>query len=77
MKRHLSPRFWVEAAATAVSAALTVLTLVWKDWIEILFGVGPDGGSGALEWLVVSVTALGTAVSAVLTRQEWRRVRRA
>jgi hypothetical protein len=31
------------------------------DWIERIFGVSPDGGSGALEAVYVIVAALGIA----------------
>jgi hypothetical protein len=47
----------------AVAGALAVVTLVWPTWIESLFGVEPDAGSGEAEWLVA---ALFAAVSVVL-----------
>lgn len=31
------------------------------NWIERLFGVSPDGGSGSLEWLLLLVPAIGAA----------------
>ena len=35
-----------------MGAALSVLTLVWPEWIEEIFGVEPDGGNGSLEWII-------------------------
>jgi hypothetical protein len=65
-------RFWIESLLAALSATLSVVTLVWHDWIEIVFGVDPDHGSGALEWLIVALAA-GTAVAfAAIARAEWR-----
>lgn len=52
-----------------------VLTLVWKDWIEILFQVDPDDHSGSLESLIVVLFAMVTIVSILLARHEWRRTR--
>jgi hypothetical protein len=37
---------------------LLVLTAAWPEWIEAIFGVEPDGGSGALEWALVAVLAV-------------------
>jgi hypothetical protein len=72
--RALRPIFWMEGLLAAVSGVSAVLTLLWKDWIEILFRVDPDRGSGAAEWLVV-VGSLGAAVAlSALARREWRRV---
>jgi hypothetical protein len=51
-----------------------VLTLFWRDWIEVVFGVDPDGRSGALEFVIAAALLLGAAASAVLARAEWRRV---
>ncbi len=46
----------------ALSAAVTVLTVVWPDWIETLTGSSPDLGSGALERGTVAVLTLLAAV---------------
>ncbi|MFI8828789.1 ABC transporter permease [Streptomyces sp. NPDC053431] len=69
----LRPRFWAEVVLGSVAALLFVLTLVRRDWIELLFDVEPDAGSGALEWLVVALTALVAVLCAVGARLEWRR----
>jgi hypothetical protein len=51
-------RFWVEVGLAAATAALAVATMIWHDWIEILFEVEPDGGSGELEWLLTAALAV-------------------
>jgi hypothetical protein len=50
-----------------------VLALVSREWIELLFGVEPDGGDGSLEWAIVAVLAVATVVLAWLARAEWQR----
>jgi hypothetical protein len=77
MKQQLRPLFWVEALLALGNAMLLVMTLLWKDWIEIVFDVDPDAGSGALEWAIVGVTLLLTLVFVVLARSEWRRAQNA
>ena len=70
---RLRRRFWLEFAFAAASAAALLLALLFPDWIEIVFGVNPDGGTGSLEWLVFgSIAASGIACS-VLARREWLR----
>lgn len=66
-------RFWAEAALGWLSLALAVLTLVWQDWIELAFGLGPDRGTGAAEWLLVAMSAVAALTCSALARAEWQR----
>jgi hypothetical protein len=69
-----STRFWLETALATASALLAVVTIFWTEWIELVFRVDPDNGSGAAEWIVVIVLAGLSAVSALAARLEWRRL---
>jgi hypothetical protein len=51
-------RFWLQASLAAASLALACLTIASREWIEVVFRIDPDGGSGALEWGAVVVLAL-------------------
>ncbi len=68
-------RFWIEAGLGLVSSVLLVVTLTRPNWIELLWGVDPDGGSGAVELSLVAVLALIALGSFVLAGAEWRRAR--
>ena len=46
-------RIRIEGAVALFAAFLGLLTMVWKDWIEVVFRVDPDGHSGAVEVGVV------------------------
>jgi hypothetical protein len=71
MKRRT--RFWVETVCGIIGVSLFALTLISREWIEIVFGVDPDGGSGALEF-GIALLLLGVAVgSSLLALREWRR----
>jgi len=73
MIHSVGREFWVRLALTATSAALFVVTLLWNDWIEIVFRVDPDHGNGWLEWFII-VAAFGLTVTfSIGARQEWRR----
>jgi len=48
MRRNLRRRFWAETIAATITGLLTLVTLVSREWIEIVFGVEPDGGDGGL-----------------------------
>ncbi|MDR2986943.1 MAG: hypothetical protein LBV34_19105, partial [Nocardiopsaceae bacterium] len=54
-----------------------ILTAVWPEWIEGLFGFDPDGGNGSAEWLIVAVLAVAAIAVAALARRDLRVVRRA
>jgi hypothetical protein len=73
MKHHVRRRFWAEAAMATSSLLLGALAVLWKDWIEIVFRVDPDGGSGELEWLIVATSVAVTIAFTALARHEWRR----
>ena len=73
MNPRLRRRFWIEVGTSSVSAVLLVVTLAWPDWIELVFHVDPDHGSGLLEWVVVLVSVAVWLCASVLARREWRR----
>jgi tetrahydromethanopterin S-methyltransferase subunit E len=73
IRSRASSRFWAETIGGSVTGLLLLLTLVWREWIEILFRVDPDNGSGALEVGIVIACAGATLVLGMLARREWRR----
>ena len=75
MRHGWTTRLWVESLLAGASALLFLVTLVNAEWIELVFGVDPDGGSGALEWAIAFGLLLVALVSAVLARLEWRQLR--
>lgn len=75
MNRSPRRRFWLESAIFVLSFASLAATLVDPEWIEAVFGVEPDGGSGALEWGLTLVLAAMALVTASLAWAEWRRAR--
>ena len=72
------PRSWLyraEVAASVVSAALFVLTLVDPQWIERWFDESPDNGDGSAErWIVAGCFLVAAVLAAALARRERRRL---
>lgn len=66
-------RYWFEVGLAIIATALFVPTLVTREWIEILFGVDPDNGSGALEWALVVATGAVAVASIIAARAERNR----
>jgi hypothetical protein len=77
MDKSKSMLFWAEAVTSLVCLALAVLSIAWPDWIEALTGLAPDQGDGSAEWGLVLAFGAVAAVSAMLARLEWRRLRAA
>lgn len=76
LRSAVRTRFRVEAILAAVSSLLFVLSLLWRDWLEV-FGIDPDHGSGTTEWLIVA-TLLASSVSlTLLARRDRRRTAKA
>lgn len=73
MLRHARIRFWVELGLAAGTLALLLLTLISRHWIEAIFGVEPDAGSGALEWGLVVGLAAATVLFTLMARAELKR----
>ena len=73
MSRNLRRRYWLEITLAVVAGVLAILTLITREWIEILFGVDPDGGNGSLEWALVAILAGAAVASALAARHEWVR----
>ena len=72
---NLRARFWVETVLGSMTLAFLVLTLAWKDWIEIIFGVDPDHHSGGVEWAIVAACAVVTVACGSLAGSEIHRAR--
>jgi hypothetical protein len=72
MSRNQTTRFWIESLIAAVAGVLCIVTLINAEWIEEVFHVDPDGGSGALEWLIVAALLAVALVSALGARREHR-----
>jgi hypothetical protein len=68
----LRRQFWIEVGLAVVSAALLLVTLLWSEWIEVVFKVDLDRSSGALEWAIVAALCLTTLACGALARSEWR-----
>jgi hypothetical protein len=66
-------KFWIESCLAAASGVLCIVTLITPDWIEVVFHVDPDRGSGALEWMIVAGLLVLALVSGGLARREQRR----
>ena len=75
MTKRPPSAFWIEAVLASVSGFLFLLTVVWRDWIEGVFGVDPDHQNGSLELLLVAFFLLATIAFSALARGQWRRYR--
>jgi hypothetical protein len=72
-KKRLRFVFWTEVCLASFTAFLTILTLVWRDWIEGVFRFDPDQHNGSFEWELVIACALLTVLFGALATHEWRR----
>jgi hypothetical protein len=66
-------RFWIEIGLAALAAGLALLTIFTREWIELLVGIDPDQGSGALEWAIVGALFVASVALALVAR--WDRNR--
>jgi hypothetical protein len=71
--RSAQIRFRIEVALAVVAAALAFLTLVTQEWVEVLFGIDPDKGSGGFEWAIVIALLVAAAALAAIARWDRKR----
>lgn len=77
MSGRVPTRVRVEVVLAAGAAALGLVTVVWKDWIEVVFRVDPDHGDGSLEWWIVTGLLVVAVALFALSRWEIQRAARA
>ncbi|MCX4854573.1 ABC transporter permease [Streptomyces canus] len=75
MTRNMRLRGRIEAVAAGLCGLLFLVTPIWPDWIEEVFGADPDQHSGALEWAIVALALCATLTFSLLARGEYRRAR--
>ena len=73
MRNALRRRFWLETGMAIVTSMLFAITLVQRDWIEVVFGVDPDSRSGGIEWLIIGALLVMTITLLTLAKYEWRK----
>jgi hypothetical protein len=73
--RNLSLLTKLEAALTALTGTLAVVTIFWRDWIEAISGWDPDHHNGTAEVYIIAGLALVAVVLGLVTRASWRRDR--
>jgi hypothetical protein len=54
MKGRTSSLFCLKADLATMSGVLFIVTLVWREWMELVFQINPDGGNGLLEWVIAA-----------------------
>lgn len=67
-------RFWLEIVLALLSTVLFVMTAFWPDWIELLFNIDPDQGSGTLEWAITLGSLAVAVIAGALAAYDWRRL---
>jgi hypothetical protein len=65
----------IEVALTVVVGVLAVVTIFWRDWIEVLTGWDPDHHNGTAEIYIVIGLALVAVALGLVTRLSWKRDR--
>jgi len=76
MKLRSRPRTDLSRLMLLVAAFTASIAVMFApEWIETVFGVSPDGGSGQLEWLFAVLGVLGVLVTSA-TAGRWYRASR-
>lgn len=76
MRNSLRRRFWIELGVASATVLVFAVTITHSAWIELVFGVDPDRGSGAFEWALAAGLTLVAVAIIVSMRYEWSRAKR-
>jgi ABC-type transport system involved in cytochrome c biogenesis permease subunit len=74
MFSNLKTRARIESGLALLTAALFILTLFSREWIEALTGWDPDHGNGSLEWVIVAALLAACAALTFRARSDWRKL---
>jgi len=77
MKMGSSTRARMETALGVLTGVLALVTLVWRDWLEVVVRLDPDHGNGNWEWLAVATLAVASVVCFALAHRDRRLLPRA
>ena len=73
-------RLWGGLTVGLLGVALSIVTLIRPDWIEFLFEVDPDAGTGKVEWLLalafLVAGVFGFAFAGLERRRQFRHTSR-
>lgn len=73
MLPRMTRRFWGGAISSGASALLLALTLLNREWLEVVFRIDPDHGTGTFEWLLVALFVAAALGGALVARVEFAR----
>jgi hypothetical protein len=69
-------RIRIEFALAATFVLLAAATAIWPAWIEALFAISPDAGSGESEWQTAAVFGILAVVASAITVRDYLHERR-
>ena len=64
----------IEISLAVVAGFLGVLTIFWRDWIEVLTGWSPDHHNGSLEYGFIAALLVMSAACALAARRTYRQL---
>jgi len=70
INENLTTGFWIQVSSASLTGILLMVTLISREWVELVSRIDPDGGSGALEWAIMAALFFWTVVFTLLSRFE-------
>lgn len=67
-------RILIERILAVITGVMGIVTIFWRNWIEVTFNWDPDHGNGALEWLIIVGLLVVCVALYSISRLEVRRL---